>query len=41
MYVSGNVLADMTQVLTSVLLQETQPLNSKGEATITSTYATW
>lgn len=31
----------MTRVLTSVLLQETQPLDSKGEATIASTYSQW
>ena len=31
----------MTRVLTLVLLQETQPLDSKGEATIASTYTTW
>ena len=32
---------DMTHVLTAVLLQETQPLDSKGESTIASTYASW
>ena len=32
---------DMTRVLTAVLLQETQMLDSKGEATIASTYTTW
>jgi NCK-associated protein 1 len=36
-----HVNVDMTRVLTSVLLQETQPLDSKGEATIASTYTTW
>ena len=35
------VNVDMTRVLTSVLLQETQPLDSKGEATIASTYSSW
>ncbi|XP_003382558.1 PREDICTED: nck-associated protein 1-like [Amphimedon queenslandica] len=35
------VNVDMTRVLTSVLLQETQPLDSKGEATIASTYSAW
>ena len=32
---------DMQRVLTSVLLQETQPLDSKGERTIASDYTTW
>ena len=32
---------DMTRVLTAVLLQETQPLDSKGESTIASTYTSW
>ena len=31
----------MTRVLTSVLLQETQPLDSKGEVTTANTYTTW
>lgn len=31
----------MTRVITSVLLQETQVLDSKGEATIASTYTSW
>ena len=31
----------MTRVLTAVLLQETQPLDSKGESTIASTYTSW
>ena len=35
------VNVDMTRVLTSVLLQETQALDSKGEATIASTYTHW
>ena len=32
---------DMQRVITSVLLQETQPLDSKGERTIASDYTTW
>eukprot|EP00731_Ephydatia_muelleri_P012646 Em0006g1540a len=32
---------DMQRVLTSVLLQETQPLDSKGDRTIASDYTTW
>ena len=32
---------DMTRVLTAVLLQETQLLDSKGEFTIASTYTSW
>ncbi len=32
---------DMTRVLTAVLLQETQPLDSKGESTIASAYTGW
>ncbi len=32
---------DMTRVLTAVLLQETQQLDSKGESTITSIYTSW
>ncbi len=36
-----SVNIDMTRVLTAVLLQETQPLDSKGEATIASTYTSW
>ena len=32
---------DMTRVLTAVLLQETQVLDSKGESTIASTYTSW
>ena len=35
------VSIDMTRVLTTVLLQETQLLDSKGEATLASTYTTW
>ena len=35
------VNVDMTRVITSVLLQETQTLDSKGEATIASTYTSW
>ena len=32
---------DMTRVLTAVLLQETQSLDSKGESTVASTYTSW
>lgn len=32
---------DMTRVLTAVLLQETQPLDSKGEQTVASIYTGW
>ncbi|CAI8006776.1 Nck-associated protein 1 homolog [Geodia barretti] len=35
------VTIDMTRVLTAVLLQETQMLDSKGEATLASTYTAW
>ena len=35
------VTIDMTRVLTAVLLQETQLLDSKGETTIASSYTTW
>ena len=35
------VTIDMTRVLTAVLLQETQLLDSKGEATLASTYTAW
>ena len=37
----STVNIDMTRVLTAVLLQETQPLDSKGESTIASTYTSW
>lgn len=32
---------DMTRVLTAVLLQETQQLDSRGESTVASIYTTW
>lgn len=32
---------DMTRVLTAVLLQETQQLDSRGESTIASIYTAW
>ncbi len=32
---------DMTRVLTAVLLQETQQLDSRGESTVTSIYTSW
>jgi len=32
---------DMTRVLTAVLLQETQQLDSKGESTVASIYSSW
>ena len=35
------VTIDMTRVLTAVLLQETQLLDSKGEATLASSYTSW
>jgi NCK-associated protein 1 len=35
------VTIDMTRVLTAVLLQETQHLDSKGEATLASSYTSW
>ena len=35
------VCIDMTRVLTAVLLQETQLLDSKGEATLASSYTSW
>ena len=38
---SSAVNIDMQRVLTSVLLQETQPLDSKGDRTIASDYTTW
>ncbi len=36
-----HVNIDMTRVLTAVLLQETQQLDSKGESTVASIYASW